>query len=184
MGRAPRDGRPLVINPGWGGWAEVTWSGGKGATVIAYVRFEEDEQLLMRVYGLYMTAPWVHLYRELPLGRIENAVNANASVRWALHEDIEKDPGPDLVQFFAIKAAIDKGMSPRYRLKRPTSRRLGDEFFVQVAQAYTDAVAFGLNPRKTLATDSDTPADTVARWIRETRRRGLLPPASPGKVST
>jgi hypothetical protein len=182
MGRARRDERPLEIVANFGGWTKVTWRGGKGGTVVAYVRFRVDEQLLMRVCELRITEQWVHLHRELPLGRIENAVNANADLRSELHQHIDDDPGPDLALAFAMKAAVKRGM--RYRLERPTSRRLGAEFFSHVARAYTDAVAFGLNPRKTLAADSDTPADTVARWIRETRRRGLLPPASPGRVST
>ena len=40
-----------------------------------------------------------------------------------------------------------------------------------------------MNPRKTLAADSDTPADTVARWIGQARQRGKLSPAEPGKAS-
>ena len=183
MGRSGREEQPLEVIPGWGGWAQVTWRGGKGETVVAYVRFREDERLLMRVSELHVTEPWVYLHRELPLGRIENAVNASFDARFELHENIDKDPGVDLAQFFQMKTAIKKGMSPRYRLERPASRRLGDDFYRQVAEAYTDAIAFGLNPRKTLATDSDTPADTVARWIRQSRRRGFLPPAEPGKVS-
>jgi len=185
MGRASRDEQPLEVIAGFGGWAQATWKGGKGEAVVAYVRFREDATrgwLVMHLSELHVTEPWVHLHRELPLGRIENAVNANADLCLELHQHIDLDPGPNLAQHFQMKAAIQKGI--RYRLERPASRRLGDEFFSLVAKAYTDAVAWGLNPRKTLATDSNTPADTVARWIREARRRGHLPPASPGKVST
>lgn len=69
------------------------------------------------------------------------------------------------------------------KLERPATRRLTPEFYRAVARAYTHAVKAGRNPRKALAEASDTPADTVARWIREARRRGYLPPAEPGKVS-
>ena len=80
-----------------------------------------------------------------------------------------------------MKASIERGM--RYRLQRPTTRRLGDDFYRLVAKAYTDALAWGLNPRKTLALDSETPADTVARWIRKAREKGFLTAAEPGKAS-
>jgi hypothetical protein len=71
----------------------------------------------------------------------------------------------------------------RFRLRRPAGRNLGDGFYREVARAYTAAVAAGLNPRKALAEDAATPADTVARWTAEARRRGYLPPAKPGRVT-
>ena len=74
----------------------------------------------MRLTALHITDPWVHLYRELPLRRIENAVSANADLRFELHQHIGDDPGPDLAQFFQMKAAVQKGVS-RYRLERPMS---------------------------------------------------------------
>jgi hypothetical protein len=69
------------------------------------------------------------------------------------------------------------------KLTRPAKRRLPDEFYYDVSIAYTDAVEAGLNPRKTLAADSGAPADTVARWVGEARKRGHLPPGEPGKVT-
>ena len=48
-------------------------------------------------------------------------------------------------------------------------------------KAYRDALKLGLNPRPTLARDTHSAVDTVARWFGEARRRGYLPPTTPGK---
>jgi len=179
-----RQKSPLAITPGYGGWAEVKWRAESPQEVVAYVRFESDDRLLLRPVELLVIEPWLRRHRELPLGRIENAVNANALARFDLLEGLPRElPRDDVPQFFLFKSAIAAGMSPRYRLERPTKRNLGDDFYRSVARAYADAVAWGLNPRKTLAADSGTPADTVARWIRKAREKHYLSPAEPGKAS-
>ncbi len=70
---------------------------------------------------------------------------------------------------------------PFFRVER-SSRRLSDDFFAQVASAYRLALCFGLNPRKAIASSSDVPADTVARWIMEARKRGLLKATTAGRT--
>ena len=69
----------------------------------------------------------------------------------------------------------------RPRLKRPAGRRLDDNFYIQVADAYRGAVAHGLQPAKTLAEDSETPQGTVNRWIATAREKDLLADAEPGR---
>lgn len=172
--------QPLSITPGWGGWVEARWRAGKPDEIVAYVRFAL-EGLRMCLVQLDIREPYTRLHRDLPLGRIENAVNADANVRAELGLGLDQDPGRDLPTFFGMKRNI-RGAS-RYRLERPETRRLGDDFYKAVARAYADAVAAGMNPRKTLADDSDTHADTVARWIREARRRRFLSPGEPGKAT-
>ncbi len=176
---------PLTIEPLRGGWAHVTWRGGQADEVVAYVRFERgDEPFTMKPAELRVMAPWLERHRELPLGRVENAAHANAVVRFELLEFIdERHEGVDPVDMYLMKQSVQRGMSPRYKLERPAGRRLDDAFYGLVARAYADAVAWGMNPRKTLAADSDTPADTVARWIGQARKRGKLSPAEPGKAS-
>jgi hypothetical protein len=184
MARKRTEHPPLVVLPGWGGWAQLKWRQGTPGEVIAYARFEADAAALLHPVELRVVEPWLRRHRELPLGRVENAVNADARVRWDLLHDIEKEmPDNDPATFFLHKGAIEKGMSDRIKLKRPIGRKLGDDFYRAVADAYTDALAFGLNPRKTLALDSATPADTVARWIRQARQRGYLSSGEPGKAS-
>ncbi len=181
-----REHPPLVVVPGWGGWAEATWHRGEPDEVVAYVRLELGPLPVtrVRVVELRIAEPWVRNYRELPVGRIEAAVGADAATFADLSAHLDRElPQNDPAEFFATKKQIAGRPFKRYRLKRPTSRRLPDSFYRQVADAYQDAVFFGLNPRKVLADDAETPADTVARWVTTARKRGHLPPARPGRVS-
>ncbi len=173
-----KDTQPLVVEPAPEGWARATWH-----DLEVDVRFEPDGVFSLRVVELRLREPWARRYREVPLSRIEHAVNANGFVKHELFQHLNSPLGGSLDQFFEFKAAVKRGMSPRYKLERPGTRRLDDEFYAAVARAYADAVAWGLNPRKTLALDSDIPADTVARWIRTARGKGYLSQAEPGKAS-
>ena len=184
MPRKP-SAKTLELIPGRGGWARVTWRQGQPGEVVAYVRFTvEQPGSTLAVAELRVTEPWVRRHRELPLSRVENAANADWNVRGLILADMGKRTRTPLAESFATKAQISgRRVEPRYRLERPARRRLGDDFYAAVARAYTEAVAEGLNPRKTLADDSGTPADTVARWIVQARRRGHLSPGEPGKAS-
>jgi hypothetical protein len=176
--------RTLSIRPGPAGWTEARWLAGSPDEVVCYVRFAiRDQTSRFHVAEFRMVEPWVTRHRELPLGRIENAVNADVAASRALSERYNEKPPADVAAWFGQTAARREQVEQRYRLARPTARRLADSFYADVAAAYRDAVAAGLNPRKAIALDADTPADTVARWIREARRRGFLPPGEPGKVT-
>jgi hypothetical protein len=70
-----------------------------------------------------------------------------------------------------------------YRLKPPAERRYPDEFYGRVAAAYERAVNERQAPAQTIADVSEVPVTTVHRWVRETRRRGLLQqPARAGQA--
>jgi hypothetical protein len=57
-----------------------------------------------------------------------------------------------------------------------------DMFYVSVADAYAELIDTSRHPAQDIATLTDAPITTVNRWVREARRRGLLPPASaPGR---
>jgi hypothetical protein len=64
-----------------------------------------------------------------------------------------------------------------YRLPKPYGRRFPDAFYQRVATAFETAVDAGKPPGRTIAEANKVPETTVARWIREARRRGLLAPA-------
>jgi hypothetical protein len=96
-----------------------------------------------------MDHPTAQKLRDVPLARIEAAVNANPS----LHEWLDGAVPPGIVAGRRSRAA------QRPKLERPTGRHLDDDFYRQVADAYRAAVANGLPPSKTLASDSDTPAE-------------------------
>jgi len=153
-------------------WVSAEWEradGSKGFAV-AHVRWKTAERL--KVFQLLIEPAYL---RDVPVARIEQACNANPKIR----DGIDRAFGKDLVK----KRKIDVASRPR--LKRPKSRRLDDDFFRAVADAYTAAVRFGLPPGPTLAADSGTPLSTVHRWIAEARKpeRGYLPKTSPGKVT-
>jgi hypothetical protein len=174
----------LEFTPATAGWVHADWGSGR-----AWVRFGKDEQgKLAHIDEVHMSGgPTAERLRQIPLGRIATAVRANGAVQLMLAMGIDKKPPPP--EFFSAPPAkfgeIVEKHKPRYRLKRPTARRLDDTFFKNVARAYTDAAGRGLNPRQTIHEDTGAPVDTVARWIREARapERGYLPPGQPGKVT-
>lgn len=153
------------------------------------MRFVADDDLpvmpKLRAVELVVTEPWLHRHRELPLARVEHAANADANTRFDLGRQLDKTIGGNHVSVaFEMKKRIStRKLTPRYYLERPAKRRLDDDFYESVARAYAGAVAWGLDPRKTLAADSGTPADTVARWISTARKRGFLSSGEPGKAS-
>jgi hypothetical protein len=151
-------------------WVSAEWEradGSKGFAV-AHVRWKTAERL--KVCQLLIEPAYL---RDVPVARIEQACNANPKIR----EWIDRAFGKDLV----TRRKID--IANRPRLKRPKSRRLDDDFFRAVAEAYRAAVRTGLPPGPTLAADSGTPLSTVHRWIAGARKRKHLPPAERGKAT-
>jgi hypothetical protein len=113
------------------------------------------------------------MMRDVPLARITAAANADP----AIHGWLEAGAPADVV-----KRARSAAKS-RPRLERPSRRALDDAFYQRVADAYRGALANGLPPAKTLASDSGAPQGTVNRWVAAARERGYLSETSPGKVS-
>ncbi|SRR6266511_2424985 len=176
----------LSLAVGNGGWVRAQFTLRDLPKQTVYVRFAPVGDR-WRAVELRLDNPSQELLRAIPLSRIEHAVNASergyavaGPVVFGLAVGHENPSPADLRAHFKDKRR--RIVSP-VKLERPTTRRLTDDFYKDVARAYTAAVEAGRNPRKALAEASATPADTVARWIRETRRRGYLPPAEPGKVS-
>jgi hypothetical protein len=76
-----------------------------------------------------------------------------------------------------VKVEVGRARQASYRLKPPAERRYPDRFYGKVAAAYERAVTERQAPAQTIADVNEVPVTTVHRWIRETRRRGLLQPA-------
>ena len=170
----------LTIIPGPGGWADVDWRPGTET----YVRFAlNPDHKTVRIVDLRMPLPATEALRSLPLARIETAANASGLVMLAFAGQHTLDPPADVPAFFRkSRKSYEKATTAgRFLLERPERRRLDDGFYIRVARAYREALALGLNPRPTLARDSHSAIDTVARWVGEARRRGYLPPTTPGK---
>jgi hypothetical protein len=182
------------------GWLRVIWSpsGPTSAfsemTEAAYVQLARGD---LRPLELRLIDPAPDELRRFPLVKIANAVHADPQLLVDLGELWDEPiPDGDLGKWFHRRMEVLLGPLPqetvellatrereRFRLRRPQGRRLPDAFYADVARAYREAVVAGHNPRKALAQDSGTPADTVARWIGEARRRGYLPPGEPGKAT-
>jgi hypothetical protein len=169
----------LVLQPvnvmGQKGWVEARWERADGSGWSIAVKCRSEKAGRWYVAHTFATAPTAERLRDVPVARIETAINATPRV----HEWLKKGTLPEIER--EERLAIAK----RPRLERPASRRLDDAFYARVADAYRGAVANGLPPSKTLAEDSGTPPGTINRWIAEARKpeRGYLPPAERGKAS-
>lgn len=176
----------LSLTAGDGGWVRARFTVRELPEQTVYVRFAPDRDR-WRAIELRLENPSQDILRAIPLSRIEHAVNASergqavaGPVVFGLAVGYSNPTPEDLPAHFRDKR---RRIVQPVKLERPTTRRLDDDFYIDVARAYRAAVERGENPRKALAEASSTPADTVARWIAEARRRGYLPRAQPGKVS-
>jgi len=155
------------------GWVDARWerSDGSKGNALALMRLRTAERWY--IARLLVNVPTGELLRDVPLARIETAVNADPGIRkW-----VEQSADEETIE----RAKRDARRRPK--LKRPATRReLDDAFYERVADAYRGAAAHGLRPTKTLSEESDTPPGTVNRWIAEARRRGYLPATSPGRT--
>ena len=178
FGTLPRmNDQRISFNVGMGGWTRVGWDSRQ-----ALVRFElNPDGKTWRIADVWMRDPSRDVLRSLPLSRIENAANANAVVVLGLAIGRTAEVPADPWTMFA--GAPEPVPYDRLRLERPKGKQLDADFYKRVAIAYRGALADGENPRQTLARDSGAAPDTVARWIREARRRGYLSKTEPGKVS-
>jgi len=155
----------LTLKRARGDWVRARWQDDEGRRGEALLKFVDDEGLL-RIASVQITDPTPEKLRRLPLTRIELAARVSGGF-----------------PFRTTAAAAQRLRTPRYRLRRPAAKRLGDDFYARVARAYRDAVAHGANPRKAMVEDTGAADATVAGWVMEARRRGHLPPAKPGRVS-
>ena len=174
------DDRRISLLIGDGGWVRVGWYLG-GDYLLGYARFEAARGGKWRISAAYFPEPTAEWLRSFPLGRVEIAVNASPVLAKSI---AESEPAETLDVPAMFRGRPRGGMLlDRPRLERPAGKRLGGDFFQRVAEAYQGALADGLNPRQTLARDSGSAPDTVARWVKEARRRGYLPETTSGRVS-
>ena len=179
----------LHIQTGPGGWLKAFWRRDSGADNVIYAQYRVPKTK-REGWALVALAPskdsyprWLSdaLLRDVPTGRIDRAVTASTVFQDGLRADVDQRVDPrELDSVF--RKSYEEGEP--IVLERPKRRALTDDFYRQVALAYRRAVARGRNPGKSLADDSGVPHGTVARWIAESRRRGHLPPAEKGKVTT
>lgn len=109
------------------------------------------------------------LARITPMLRVIDAVDGSA----------DDDDG---VTLGVLRAQVPerRPRSPRRKLLgRPDG---GDGFYERVAAAYRSATETSDTPAVVLAGENDVPVETMRRWIKEARRRGLLEPGRKGRA--
>jgi hypothetical protein len=170
---------PWVTTPGPGGLVRIAWVEGDKQRV-AIVRVEQTGEDRLRIAELHLREPTPVGLRELRLGAIERLVNST-EIRAAVFERMD-DEAPDVFGAFAGitvtgKARLEARVTIRTSgvvLERPTGRKLGDDFYREVLRAYDEATRKGLPVMRTLVEASGAPRNTVARWLKEARRRERL----------
>jgi hypothetical protein len=112
-------------------------------------------------------------WRRVPLGFLEQLANL-PDHRRVLERKRRGTPVP-----LDLAKALLPGTMADYQLpeRALNGGRYPDDFYGVVAATYHRAVLRRLAPAQTIAEANDVPVTTVHRWIREARRRGLLPPA-------
>jgi hypothetical protein len=68
------------------------------------------------------------------------------------------------------------------RLRVPETKKFPDSFYERVAGLYSEVLAEGGRPASAIAAANELPLSTVHTWVREARRRGMLPPGRAGKA--
>jgi hypothetical protein len=58
-------------------------------------------------------------------------------------------------------------------------RTIDDTFLADIARQYREHVAVGTMPAPAIAATEDATVASVHRWVREARKRGMLPPGTP-----
>lgn len=120
------------------------------------------------------------LVRNLPLGRIEAAVNAEPVYARVLLE--VQGVQPDVISMSYPNRGdwdllplrwFEDRIQPRLKLELPEGRRKPDEFLAKVIQLFDGLRAISNRPASDIAEANDVPVTTVHGWVKEARRRGL-----------
>ncbi|MGH2934980.1 MAG: hypothetical protein ACRDL2_10775 [Gaiellaceae bacterium] len=137
---------------------------------------------------LYMPGVTAESIRKVPLRRILLAVNATDELRRDLEKRLD-DEVPAIGSSAFLKACTgyvhkepeQRPLAPLV-LERPAGRYLSDAFYARVAETYKTAVERGEKPRSAIAAAASVSSEVAGRWVREARKRELLPATEPGKV--
>ena len=177
----------LHIETGPAGWLKAFWRrGGVENVIYARLRPPRAKRDTWTIVGLEVskgTEPprlTAELLDDIPVHRIERAVATSTVFKDGLRDHIGDEPPANLDSAFPKHYEVME----RTKLARPSRAELNDDFFRKVAHAYRQAVAQGLPPGETMATDSGIPRGTINRWIAEARKRKFLPSGGQGKVTT
>jgi hypothetical protein len=119
-----------------------------------------------RLYRVTGNSPG--LARDYPAGVVADAYAAP----WAsgILFDWARFPGWDTADDASLSVA------PSMKLEIPEDRRRPDSFYAAVAERYQWLASKARRPAEELAAANGVPVTTIHRWVKEARRRGILPP--------
>jgi hypothetical protein len=130
------------------------------------------------------------IVRDLPVARMEAAAN----VRLSRLPDMPTAPDdfpfisygevPHPGSRWAVRPdGLAREAKPALRLSIPGARKKPNEFYECVADLYLRLSVTGNRPANELAQANSVPVTQVHGWIKEARRRGILPPGQRPKGS-
>jgi hypothetical protein len=176
-------GTKLEFTVGPGGWLQAVARRGDGPLEAVFaLRLRRDAEGAWEPEGSFYVMPvTAENIRAIPLRRILVAVAASEALQARLAARLgEKVPEVGSIDFHkSLSGFVLPELPP---LVRPAGRNLSDEFYAAVADRYRDAAARALNPRTAIAEAAGVSTDVAGRWVREARKRDLLPPTRTGKV--
>jgi hypothetical protein len=113
--------------------------------------------------------------QSIPVGRIEahlNSLELEPQIRARLNS-----AGLDLRYIVGLPYDGFIELS-RFKVRRDDDnpRNLGDDFYRRVAEAFDLASLHTSAPSTLLSEQNEVPMTTIARWVREARKRGHLAP--------
>lgn len=176
----------LSFAPGISGWAKFATP----TRQLVFVRFGQagprdalPKIVAREAYVAFPEGVGPRALRDLPIVKLEAAVNQPAYYSEALKrlppENAVMIPFPwrdDADWWFAKPAARVTGrVIPQLRLDVPEGRPKPDEFYERVAEVFSYLTTVSQRPATDLAEANDVNATTVHGWVKEARRRGLLP---------
>jgi hypothetical protein len=184
-----RNEKGLTLSPARGGWVHVTLA--EDDQLIVLLRFDVVPggdprtvrlgvvQAVVMVGGPDPRQVDVATWRSVPIAEATTLANL-PEYRSVILEHLN-DAGAELGIGEGIgdtqPVLTVKRTGHAYKLPKPTGTRFPDSFYKRVADAFETAVTAGRPPGRTIAEANKVPETTVARWIREARRRELLAPA-------
>lgn len=128
--------------------------------------------------------------RDIPFARLEAAVNLRLLRRGELPAEEEfpfvtgqappHDRGSEEWREFP-EGPHRRPRGPSLKLRVPPAGSRPDRFYEQVAERYLWLASQGPRPAEELARANDVAPATVHLWVREARRRDILPPGQRAK---
>jgi hypothetical protein len=182
-------GEALVFSPDASGWARFFSPVYEGADTVR-VRFGRESKggawVAREIFVTFSHRVSGRTLRDLPVGRMEAAVNrpehhaalsgllpAEFTVMLPWPEDVPTPGGK--IPWWIKPPRLQPEPAPDLALAIPPTVRKPDSFYEEVAGKFAYLATRSTRPANELADANDVPVTTVHGWVKEARRRGLLP---------